>query len=1097
MSNNTKLGSDALKNNTGNDNTGIGAYSAYNNQEGFNNTAIGSNSAFFNITGDNNTSVGAGSLCNNTTGSLNTAIGSSALEGQNNQSVGNENVAVGAQALFLNTTTQNTAIGTYCLKNNTTGGGHSAVGYNSLVSNTIGDKNSALGWESLASNISGSENTSVGFGSLNSCTSGNKNTGIGYNSGYTNNTGQYNTYIGSNADATGNNYNYSTALGYNSKITDSNQIMLGGNNGSEYPNVIIPGQAFLPNFVATANENQIVPKSYVDTVAIGLKIGQTCVCATTAIINLSLTTAPAAGDTDNFDLSTLANGSYYVLVANQGSATTEFTSNSQNGVYKLTVSLPTFTFSRPPAGESGSIGDDAAGEYSFILNGTLYGNTALVQINDPAIVGTPPNNLLKYQIMYQFKFDIGQGLYTLPITPGPEVSLNVDSSLNFINYLDSTSGVPNASGTLSIGTNTTNIIIGPTGGNPVLFQGGLTVTDNTILGIPSGSSDPLTETWAQIYSINPTPLTIISASSNGTYIATNSSSNLYVSNNSGQNFTVTTNNNIVGKATVSSSGQYMGFISVQSGEVILVSNDYGQSFRIGVNYTNGFFNIAISSNGILYASGYSGGSIFVVNCNSASFIRNITPATISNGYPGLIAGNSDLTGNTLLVYANRVIQITTNGTSAGATWTTISTTAPAINTNYGVAADDTLTYISVIGGSPIGIYYSSNGGSSFAIGTGTSGLQFSAIAVSSSGQYQTACINGGGIYYSGNYGANWNLTLAPSLNWNSITINSAGSVISAVTNTGYVYQSLANEILPKTTINGILEGRNGTLDISGNLTITEELIVNGPLVGTSGILNSMQLGIGVPSLGNNTLDVSGNILFVSDITNTSNTEIGYDLGIISSTANADPGVLNTSIGVLSNGYQTGFIASRGTGLNSGVKNFFAIFQDALNNGNYNPIVRQNDHVLLSGEYGSGSGLADASGGIVICPWSSTTSGARMDVLGNFTFYNPITCTSSITATSFIQPSDYRIKDNITQLDNTFTVDKLNPVKYKNLKTDKQDIGLIAHELQEQYPYLVNGEKDGEEMQSVNYLGLIGILIKEIKELKERVNILEENKIKIV
>jgi cell division protein FtsB len=35
-----------------------------------------------------------------------------------------------------------------------------------------------------------------------------------------------------------------------------------------------------------------------------------------------------------------------------------------------------------------------------------------------------------------------------------------------------------------------------------------------------------------------------------------------------------------------------------------------------------------------------------------------------------------------------------------------------------------------------------------------------------------------------------------------------------------------------------------------------------------------------------------------------------------------------------------------------------------------------------------------------------------------------------------------------------------------------------------YPYLVNGEKDGEQMQSLNYTGIIGILVKEIQELKK-------------
>ena len=92
----------------------------------------------------------------------------------------------------------------------------------------------------------------------------------------------------------------------------------------------------------------------------------------------------------------------------------------------------------------------------------------------------------------------------------------------------------------------------------------------------------------------------------------------------------------------------------------------------------------------------------------------------------------------------------------------------------------------------------------------------------------------------------------------------------------------------------------------------------------------------------------------------------------------------------------------------------------------------------------------------------------------------------VNATLYNSTSDYRIKENVTQLDSTFVVDNLNPVTYLNNKLGKQDIGLIAHELQEIYPELVNGEKDGEQFQSVNYLGLIPILIKEIKELKKEI-----------
>ena len=98
---------------------------------------------------------------------------------------------------------------------------------------------------------------------------------------------------------------------------------------------------------------------------------------------------------------------------------------------------------------------------------------------------------------------------------------------------------------------------------------------------------------------------------------------------------------------------------------------------------------------------------------------------------------------------------------------------------------------------------------------------------------------------------------------------------------------------------------------------------------------------------------------------------------------------------------------------------------------------------------------------------------------------------NVTANSFNALSDYRVKENVQQLDTTlFNVDKLIPVTYNKIDSGKQDIGFIAHEVQEVFPFLVTGEKDGEQTQSLNYLGLIGVLVKEIQELKKRVVILE-------
>jgi|LauGreDrversion4_2_1035121.scaffolds.fasta_scaffold53024_2 hypothetical protein len=97
---------------------------------------------------------------------------------------------------------------------------------------------------------------------------------------------------------------------------------------------------------------------------------------------------------------------------------------------------------------------------------------------------------------------------------------------------------------------------------------------------------------------------------------------------------------------------------------------------------------------------------------------------------------------------------------------------------------------------------------------------------------------------------------------------------------------------------------------------------------------------------------------------------------------------------------------------------------------------------------------------------------------------------NVNATAYNTTSDYRIKGNATRLDETYSLDKLIPVTYTNLNSGKQDIGLIAHELQEVYPFLVTGEKDGTELQTVNYTGLIGVLIKEIQVLSSKVSNLE-------
>jgi hypothetical protein len=110
----------------------------------------------------------------------------------------------------------------------------------------------------------------------------------------------------------------------------------------------------------------------------------------------------------------------------------------------------------------------------------------------------------------------------------------------------------------------------------------------------------------------------------------------------------------------------------------------------------------------------------------------------------------------------------------------------------------------------------------------------------------------------------------------------------------------------------------------------------------------------------------------------------------------------------------------------------------------------------------------------------------LDVSGN------VFVTGVLFATNFTSVSDYRIKKDVKPLDSSYNIDLLNPIHYLNTISNREDMGFFAHELQEIYPYLVDGEKDGSRTQSINYTGLIAVLVKEIQSLKKRVSDLERN-----
>ncbi|XGC80310.1 tail fiber domain-containing protein [Bdellovibrio bacteriovorus] len=87
------------------------------------------------------------------------------------------------------------------------------------------------------------------------------------------------------------------------------------------------------------------------------------------------------------------------------------------------------------------------------------------------------------------------------------------------------------------------------------------------------------------------------------------------------------------------------------------------------------------------------------------------------------------------------------------------------------------------------------------------------------------------------------------------------------------------------------------------------------------------------------------------------------------------------------------------------------------------------------------------------------------------------------AASFNVSSDIRWKKDITLIpDSLNKISQLNGYNYrwKNKKDQKLDLGVIAQEVEQQFPEAVNTDKDG--FKTVNYPGLIAPVINAIKEL---------------
>lgn len=181
-----------------------------------------------------------------------------------------------------------------------------------------------------------------------------------------------------------------------------------------------------------------------------------------------------------------------------------------------------------------------------------------------------------------------------------------------------------------------------------------------------------------------------------------------------------------------------------------------------------------------------------------------------------------------------------------------------------------------------------------------------------------------------------------------------------------------------------------------------------------------------------------------------------------------------ALGVSNNSNSSGLGISLYNGANGGMPSYGLAFSGTATFGTHGSVVGDwATYFTMSGATNRG--------------WIFKSGNGAGGNVASISAAGEITATSILSSGNITAFSDARLKDNITEIPDA--LNKLNQLKgvtytRKDLASDKQYAGLIAQDVQKVLPEAVVVTED--DIISVDYNGVIGLLVEAIKELESKV-----------